>query len=206
MPKPDLEAADPHAILGVRSNASPQSIRRAYHDLACIHHPDRNVGDVDAPRRFQAIHEAYARLTGKTVEPDNKENQAYGLIAQVFAMCFQQFLEVGRQPHTLDFLDCMRQALRSRIVSLDEALGKLAAVESAFAQMEGRFHGEARDAFEAMIAQQKGNIERQRKTPQAEKALVERALQILDNCRFSWDQASSQRSSSSPVVIVNGHR
>jgi curved DNA-binding protein len=59
--------ADPakeyYEILGLKENAGPDEIRKAYRKLALHYHPDRNRGDATAEERFKAISEAYAVLT-----------------------------------------------------------------------------------------------------------------------------------------------
>ncbi len=64
--------ADPtkeyYAILGLKENASPEEIRRAYRKLALHYHPDRNRGDAGAEERFKAISEAYAVL----IDPEKR--------------------------------------------------------------------------------------------------------------------------------------
>jgi hypothetical protein len=42
-------------VLGVRSDADDEALRKAYHKAAKAHHPDLNAGDPDAPRRFNQI-------------------------------------------------------------------------------------------------------------------------------------------------------
>lgn len=51
---------DPFEILGVREDASPVEIKKAYRKLSLIHHPDKGTGDSD---RFVKITKAYAALT-----------------------------------------------------------------------------------------------------------------------------------------------
>ena len=58
--------ADPekeyYAVLGLKEDASPEEIRKAYRKLALHYHPDRNRGEAGAEERFKAISEAYAVL------------------------------------------------------------------------------------------------------------------------------------------------
>ncbi len=49
--------------LEISRQASPADIKAAYRRLATVHHPDRNPGDSDAPRRFRAIQNAHERLS-----------------------------------------------------------------------------------------------------------------------------------------------
>jgi len=51
---------DPFEILGVREDASPNEIKKAYRKLSLIYHPDKDTGDSD---RFVKITKAYAALT-----------------------------------------------------------------------------------------------------------------------------------------------
>ena len=64
--------ADPtkeyYEILGLKTDASFEEIRKAYRKLALHYHPDRNRGDATAEERFKAISEAYAVLT----DPDKR--------------------------------------------------------------------------------------------------------------------------------------
>jgi curved DNA-binding protein CbpA len=54
-------ATDHYALLGVRRDASPREIRRAYRRLARQHHPDLNPRP-DGPDRFAELAHAYAIL------------------------------------------------------------------------------------------------------------------------------------------------
>lgn len=59
--------ADPskeyYEILGLKPDASPDQIRKAYRRLALHYHPDRNRGNPGAEERFKAISEAYGVLS-----------------------------------------------------------------------------------------------------------------------------------------------
>jgi DnaJ-class molecular chaperone len=52
-------AQDPYSELGVARGASQAEIKKAFHKLAKLHHPDRNPGDKKAEDRFKRITAAF---------------------------------------------------------------------------------------------------------------------------------------------------
>lgn len=52
-----------YEILGIKKDASPDEIRRAYRKLAVKYHPDHAPGDKNAERIFKGISEAYGILS-----------------------------------------------------------------------------------------------------------------------------------------------
>ncbi len=56
-----VEYKDYYKILGVKKDAPPEDIAKAYRRLARQHHPDLNKG-ADAERRFKEVNEAYQVL------------------------------------------------------------------------------------------------------------------------------------------------
>ena len=54
---------DLYEILGVKKDASPDEIKKAYRKLARKHHPDKNPDDKAAEERFKEVQGAYDILS-----------------------------------------------------------------------------------------------------------------------------------------------
>ena len=65
---------NPHAILGVQPNASPDAIKRAYRQLAKKYHPDKNPSQ-HAQNQFKQIQLAYQKLTQKPHQHNQNQQQ-----------------------------------------------------------------------------------------------------------------------------------
>ncbi|MCZ6832265.1 MAG: DnaJ domain-containing protein [Acidobacteria bacterium] len=66
-----MTTASPYELLGVKRDASPQAIRKAYKGLARKYHPDVNPDDKASEDRFKGITEAYGILS------DPEKRRAY---------------------------------------------------------------------------------------------------------------------------------
>lgn len=70
---------DLYATLGVSSAATLADIKKAFRQLASLHHPDRNT-DANAPARFRAVQEAYAVLSDADKRQAYDENRRRNLL------------------------------------------------------------------------------------------------------------------------------
>lgn len=59
---------DYYKILGVPRDASPESIKKSYRQMALKYHPDRNPGDREAEERFKEAAESYSVL----IDPEKR--------------------------------------------------------------------------------------------------------------------------------------
>lgn len=61
---------DPFEILGIRENATPEEVKKAYRQLSLIYHPDKYQGDSN---KFVQITKAYAALTDEEAKKNYAE-------------------------------------------------------------------------------------------------------------------------------------
>lgn len=92
-------ARDFYDILGVKRDASPEEIKRAYRNLALQYHPDRNK-DKDAENKFKEINEAYAVLS------DPQKRQQYDMLGSTQ---FNQWYSPDDILRNFDFESILRE-------------------------------------------------------------------------------------------------
>ena len=89
---------DYYAVLGIKRNAGPDEIRKAFRALALQFHPDRNPGDHEAERRFREVAEAWEVLG------DTEQRSRYDRLGPLYT-------PTGRPPSTDELNDILREAL-----------------------------------------------------------------------------------------------
>ncbi|MBV8229184.1 MAG: DnaJ domain-containing protein, partial [Planctomycetaceae bacterium] len=57
---------DYYEVLGVKRDAAPEEIKKAYRQMALKNHPDKNPGDTEAEKRFKEAAEAYEVLSDQS--------------------------------------------------------------------------------------------------------------------------------------------
>lgn len=70
---------DHYAMLGLRSDAQLADIKKAFRQLAALHHPDRNPAP-EAAARFAAVQKAYAVLSDEDQRHAYDENRRRNLL------------------------------------------------------------------------------------------------------------------------------
>ena len=70
---------DHYATLGLRSDARLADIKKAFRQLAALHHPDRNPAP-EAAARFQAVQQAYEVLADDAKRTAYDENRRRNLL------------------------------------------------------------------------------------------------------------------------------
>lgn len=70
---------DLYAVLGVKSSASADEIKKAFRSKAAEFHPDRNSSEL-APARFRAVREAYEVLSDPAARAGYDDNRRRNLL------------------------------------------------------------------------------------------------------------------------------
>ncbi len=91
---------DYYTVLGLKKNASPDELRKAFRALALKYHPDRNPGDAEADRRFREVAEAWEVLG------DAESRARYDRLGPLYT-------QSGRPPSTEDLAQALRESLGS---------------------------------------------------------------------------------------------
>ena len=63
------EKRDYYDILGIKRDASAETIKKAFRKLAKKYHPDSNAGNPQAEQMFKDVNEAYSILS----DPEKKD-------------------------------------------------------------------------------------------------------------------------------------
>jgi molecular chaperone DnaJ len=82
---------DYYKILGVKRDASPEEIKKAYRNLAMKYHPDKTGNDPESEKKFKIISEAYETLSDPQKKSAHDNPNPFGGGFNPFNREFNQF-------------------------------------------------------------------------------------------------------------------
>jgi len=127
-----MDYKDYYRTLGVDKKASEKEIKRAYRDLAKIHHPDRNPGDKKAEEKFKEINEAYQVLS------DPEKRSRYDQLGSAYS----QWQQTGGRPGGFNWDDwSSSQRGNVRVGNLDDLFGESGGFSDFFSSIFGGLGG-----------------------------------------------------------------
>ena len=97
---------DYYEILGVKRNANPEEIKKAYRKLAVKYHPDKNPGDKAAEEKFKEASNAYSVLS----DPEKRKVYDIRGHAGVHGMGFEGFTNMDDIFSNLNLNDIIGRA------------------------------------------------------------------------------------------------
>lgn len=191
---------DLYRALGIRKNASPATVRKAYRKLAMQNHPDRNPGDDAAAQRLAAVQQAYDVLsdpdrrakydaTGDTTPPES-ESQRLATLMHVLVPRMEAVLnalaEAGRKIEEEDVVDHMREAVKQTLAKYEKARKQTVTMKAALEASAERFgvdDGEnlLKRAAQAQAAELAGRLNAIEREIAGHKA----AADYLKRCKFT---------------------
>jgi curved DNA-binding protein CbpA len=139
---------DLYRTLGVRKNATPAQIQKAYRKKAMVHHPDRS-GSAEA---FAAVNLAYKILsdparrdkydaTGEVdkPEPDNRFTKNVEILMSCFITATEQVLKSGSTPDQENMVIHMRRILSALSNNARGTLSQKTNLMAGLRAAKGRF-------------------------------------------------------------------
>jgi len=61
---PSTANYDPYQLLGISKNATAEQVRKRYHQLSQVFHPDKQGGNLDAMKRLNEAHDSICKERG----------------------------------------------------------------------------------------------------------------------------------------------
>lgn len=195
---------NPYETLGVARDAGPEEIRKAFRRLASELHPDRCVTYADASERMACVNIAYELLadagrralydrTGLLREPPALDAKAQ----QVLASLFNQFID--QAPEEALFASTLQVAIRTTIQNLEGARASHERVLRRVAFMAGNLK-DPDSLFAGILVQRRDNAERGLEAIAEQRAVADRALEMLRNVEAPAEREVQQGGYGSPFI------
>lgn len=150
---------NPYVILGVRRNARPETIKKAYRDKSKALHPDAGGN----PENFAVLNTAYRILS----DPDRRRRydetgdwdevmpeQPDAFPRQMIAQLLAEILKGPEEPEKFDLADFMRNHFAEKIAEIEQRRGVILRVKERVEKLRGRFKrrdGEGENFMESIL-------------------------------------------------------
>lgn len=184
---------DPYAELGIKKEASPEEVRRAYRRKARKTHPDAG----GTAEEFAKVTKAHSVLinplrrlnydrTGKMDEDEPNDEQTKGL--QIIAEVLDGILQEVENPETIDLVAEIKRNLKAGLTNIHNQLDGFRKQAEKFESLAIRFNRETGDNFLQRMLEQKARVFHSNIVAgEAKKAQVEWALKMLQEFTFDFD-------------------
>lgn len=188
--------------LGVKPNAPPSEIKRAYRQKAKAAHPDTGGSEDE----FNKINHAYLVLisddsrtkydaTGdeNLKSASNDEAEVLRAIAEALESIISQLENYGKNPLEYDIIDMMKQVFVGKIGEIDGNIAKAEQFIAKTKRFMGRFTVKKGNNFiELMLRSKVDNITLNIINMKKQKIPFERALEMIKNVSFNKDAPAMQ--------------
>ena len=133
---------DPYEVLGVKSNASPQEIRKAYKNLAMKLHPDKIGNNLKALDQMKLVNEAYAILKNKDIREIYDETEDWEKVATAKDR-EKVWMEYSKQVE--EYYEQVRAYLEKKLKEMESEKEKLSKIEVELRKREAQLQKREKD-------------------------------------------------------------
>ncbi len=194
---------DPYAVLHVRRNAKPETIRKAFRKRSMASHPDRG----GTAEEFAQVKLAYEILSGperrarydatgdaSEQEPDNRASEMAACLVNTFNQVSCLFVSTLRSPGSTDIPAMMRTLLEKALIEAMEKRQEATKGLDVLKDIAGRI-SEAKGAILATtLAEQQKMIEDGLRSLTRQEATIKAALDYLCGVTYRHTPTDPRRS------------
>lgn len=192
-----MAKANLYSTLGIRKNATPATIQKAYRKRALAVHPDRNPGDPSAVERMNAVQIAYDVLMDKerrvrydaTGETGDGPNlcQVMAAVHSAFEAVAAMMMKQNAKPSNCNVVDSMRLTIGAGMKAYGNQVKELMKCRKFLSDVIGRFDGERVELLDGMVKADIVEIDRLLANVGKAVAESEAAMKFLESFSFRCD-------------------
>jgi curved DNA-binding protein CbpA len=172
---------DPYEVLGVKQDATPQQIKKAYKNLAMKLHPDKIGNNLKALDQMKLVNEAYAILKNKSIREIYDETEDWEKEATVKDR-EKVWMEYSKQVE--EYYEEVRSYLEKKLTEMENEKNRLSEIEIELRKRESELTKRER-ALEKQVniinqfgGKQKDLLDREKFISKREKELDDLLLHI----------------------------